>query len=154
LQYLAAWAVRRGYVMGRCGPRTGIEPFGRRAARVMEREPYRSAGRVFWAVDNGSSHRGAASVERPTGGHGGLIAVQTPVHSGWLDRVAVDVSVVERKVLTPDEFAGSDEAEERLRPCEGLTDGEPRPFRWKFARTKWAALLRRLEAKRAATGVA
>lgn len=29
LQYLAAWDVRRGYVIGRCAPTTGIEPFGR-----------------------------------------------------------------------------------------------------------------------------
>jgi hypothetical protein len=29
LQYLAAWDVRRGYVIGRCEPKTGIAPFGR-----------------------------------------------------------------------------------------------------------------------------
>ncbi len=28
----------------------------------MGSEPYASAKRVFWVVDNGSSHRGAASV--------------------------------------------------------------------------------------------
>jgi len=40
LQYLAAWDLRRGYVMGRCEPKTGIKPFGRLVAQVMEREPY------------------------------------------------------------------------------------------------------------------
>jgi hypothetical protein len=62
LQNLAAWDVRRGDVMGRCEPKTGIKPFGRLVARVREREPYRSADRVSWVVANGSSHRGAASV--------------------------------------------------------------------------------------------
>lgn len=64
LQYLAAWDVRRGIVMGRCEPKTGIEPFGRLVDQVMEQEPYRSAERVFWVVDNGSSHRGDAAARR------------------------------------------------------------------------------------------
>jgi len=64
LQYLAGWDVRRGYVMGRCEVSTGIEPFGRLVTQVMEQQPYQSAQRVFWVVDNGSSHRGEASVTR------------------------------------------------------------------------------------------
>lgn len=64
LCYLAAWDVRRARVFGRCEPRGGIEPFDRLVAQVMEQEPYRSARRVFWVVDNGSSHRGQRAVER------------------------------------------------------------------------------------------
>jgi hypothetical protein len=30
----------------------------------MTIEPYASARRVFWVVDNGSSHRGQASIDR------------------------------------------------------------------------------------------
>ncbi len=54
LAYLAAWDVRRGGVLGRCEATTGIAPFGRLVAQVMAQEPYRSAPRVFWVVDNGS----------------------------------------------------------------------------------------------------
>jgi hypothetical protein len=68
LQYLAASDVQRGTVIGRCEEKTGIEPFGRLVAQVMGAEPYRSARRVFWVVDNGSSHRGGASVARMLGG--------------------------------------------------------------------------------------
>jgi hypothetical protein len=64
LQYLAAWDVRRGYVMGRCEPTTGIEPFGRLIHQVLAEEPYRSGERLFWIVDNGSSHRGEAAKKR------------------------------------------------------------------------------------------
>ena len=32
---------------------------------VMSQEPYRSARRVFWITDNGSSHRGQTSIDRP-----------------------------------------------------------------------------------------
>jgi len=56
--YLAAWDVRRAKVFGRCEPTTGIAPFGRLVAQVVRQEPYRSAQRVFWIMDNGSSHRG------------------------------------------------------------------------------------------------
>ena len=75
LQYLAAWDVRRGLVMGRCEPATGIEPFGRLVAQVMEQKPYRRAKRVFWIVDNGSSHRGDAAVRR-------LAQAYANLHSG------------------------------------------------------------------------
>jgi hypothetical protein len=64
LQYLAAWDVRRGYVMGRSEPTTGIEPFGRLVTQVLSEEPYRSAERLFWIVDNGSPHRGATAKQR------------------------------------------------------------------------------------------
>jgi hypothetical protein len=56
--YLAAWDVHQARVFGRCERKTGIAPFGRLVRQVMSREPYRSASRVFWVVDNGSSHRG------------------------------------------------------------------------------------------------
>ena len=58
LAYLAAWDVHDAKVFGRCEPTTGIEPFGRLVEQVMTTEPYASARRVFWIVDNGSSHRG------------------------------------------------------------------------------------------------
>jgi hypothetical protein len=63
LACLAAWDARRGRVTGRCEDTTGIAPFARLAEQVMTTEPYASAGRVSWIVDNGSSHRGAAAAE-------------------------------------------------------------------------------------------
>ena len=66
LQYLAAWDVYRARLFGRCEPSTGIEPFDRLVSQVMTTEPYASARRVFWVLDNGSSHRGQASVRRLT----------------------------------------------------------------------------------------
>jgi hypothetical protein len=62
--YLAAWDVHHARLFGRCESSTGIDPFGRLVAQVMTAEPYGSAKRVFWVVDNGSSHRGQASVDR------------------------------------------------------------------------------------------
>jgi len=148
LQYLAAWDVRRGYVSGRCEPQTGIEPFGRLVSQLMEQEPYRSAGRVFWIVDNGSSHRGAASVQRLTKAYPKAILIHTPVHASWLNQVEIYFSLVQRKVLVPNDFASLAEVEQRIRLYEELTNRQLRPFRWKFDRVKLAQWLERLEAKR------
>lgn len=152
LQYLAAWDVRRGLVMGRCEPTTGIEPFGRLVNQVMGLEPYRSAERVFWIVDNGSSHRGDAAVQRLAKGYPKAIMVHTPVHASWLNQVEIYFSLVQRKVLTPNDFANLQEVEVRLRLYEELTNRKPRPFSWKFDRAKLIEFLRRLEAKQAFPG--
>jgi hypothetical protein len=147
LQYLAAWDVRRGYVMGRCEPCTGIEPFGRLVRQVMEQEPYRSADRVFWIVDNGSSHRGDISKQRLTGAYPNAVLLHTPVHASWLNQVEIYFSLIQRKVLTPNDFTSLAEVEERLRLYEELSNRSPQPFAWKFDRRKLCELLRRLESK-------
>jgi len=56
LAYLAAWDVGRAKVFGRCETKSGIKAFDRLVDQVMSQEPYRSAKRVFWIIDNGSSH--------------------------------------------------------------------------------------------------
>lgn len=144
LQYLAAWDVRQGIIMGRCEPSTGIEPFGRLVEQVMEREPYRAAKRVFWVVDNGSSHRGQTAVRRLATAYANLIVVHTPVHASWLNQVEIYFSIVQRKVLTPNDFTSLEAVEQRLRLYEALTNRQPRPFEWKFTRAKLAEFLKRL----------
>jgi hypothetical protein len=63
----AAWDVHRARLFGRCEAKAGIEPFGSLVEQVINEEPYASADRVFWIVDNGSSHRGERSVKRLEG---------------------------------------------------------------------------------------
>ena len=58
--YLAALDVHRAKLFGRCEHKSGIAPFERLVAQVMAQPPYRDARRVFWILDNGTSHRGAA----------------------------------------------------------------------------------------------
>lgn len=144
LQYLAAWDVRRGLVMGRCEPTTGIEPFGRLVAQGREQKPYRRAKRVFWIVDNGSSHRGEAAVRRLARAYANLIVVHTPVHASWLNQVEIYFSIVQRKVLTPNDFASLAEVEQRLLLYEQLSNRQPRPFEWKFTHGKLVEFLQRL----------
>jgi DDE superfamily endonuclease len=150
LQYLAAWDVRRGLVMGRCEARTGIEPFGRLVAQVLERQPYRAAPRVFWVVDNGSSHRGEAARQRLARAFSNLILVHTPVHASWLNHVEIYFSIIQRKLLTPNDFASLAELEQRLHLYEELSNRQPRPFAWEFTRGKLIELLHKLDQKQAA----
>src|ERR1035437_5844948 len=95
LAYMAAWDVRYAKVFGRCETTTGIKPFGRLVQQVMEQEPYRKAHRVFWIVDNGSSHRGAASVRRLQGKYSNLILVHllTTVPPSRLSRLATGANI-------------------------------------------------------------
>ena len=148
LQYLAAWDVRRGRVLGRCEEKTGIDSFGRLVEQVMRTEPYRSASRVFWVVDNGSSHRGQAAVRRLRKAYRKAVLVHTPVHASWLNQVEIYFSIIQRKVLTPNDFASLEEVEQRLRLYEELSNREPRPFDWRFDRAALQEFLERLEAKR------
>ena len=81
LQYLAAWDVGRGQVFGRCEAKTGIASFERLVDQVMRQQPYCHADRVFWMVDNGSSHRGERAVQRLEAKYPHAIMVHTPVHA-------------------------------------------------------------------------
>lgn len=82
------------------------------------------------------------------------IVVHTPVHASWLNQVEIYFSIVQRKVLTPNDFASLEEVQERLRLYEELSNQEPCPFEWKFDRVKLAEYLQRLEAHFALIGQA
>jgi hypothetical protein len=143
LQYLAAWDVRRGMVLGRCAAKTGIKPFGELVDQVLGQKPYDDAERLFFIVDNGSSHRGNASVERMRRRDKRIILVHTPVHASWLNQVEIYFSIIQRKVLTPNDFANLDAIRVRLALYEELSNRTPRPFQWKFTRQDMLAWLKR-----------
>jgi len=78
LAYLAAYDVHQARVFGRCETTTGIEPFTALVEQVMTCEPYTSARRVFWVVDNGSSHRGRKAIDRLAERFPNAVMVHTP----------------------------------------------------------------------------
>ena len=147
LACLAAWDVHRGQVIGRCEDTTGIAPFSRLVEQVMTAEPYASARRVFWIVDNGSSHRGAASITRMARAWPNAHLIHLPVHASWLDQAEIYFSVVQRKVLTPNDFTGLDQIRDRLAAFETRYNTIARPFTWRFTRTDLSDLLRRIDAR-------
>ncbi len=141
LAYLAAWDAHRAKLFGRCETSTGIEPFGRLVEEVMSQEPYASADRVFWIVDNGSSHRGQASIDRLQGAFSNLVLIHLPVHASWLNQIEIYFSIVQRKVLTPNYFTDIAEVEARLFTFQDHYERIAQPFEWKFTRADLHALL-------------
>lgn len=146
LAYLGAYDVHRAKLMGTVAPTTGIAPFGDLVRRVMTAEPYASARRVFWVVDNGSSHAGRASTVRMAEAWPTVTLVHLPVHASWLNQIEIVFSVIGRKVIMPADFIDLDALARRLLAFEPRYNATARPFDWKFGRADLAALLRRIEA--------
>jgi DDE superfamily endonuclease len=134
LAYLAAWDVHHANLFDRVEPKTGIDPFGRLVEQVMTSEPYASAGRVFWIVDNGSSHAGNTSIARLQQRWRNARLIHLPIHASWLNQIELYFSIVQRKALTPNDFESLEQLAARL-----LSFGEhyrqiAAPFEWSFTR--------------------
>ncbi|WP_241195182.1 IS630 family transposase [Streptomyces sp. ADI93-02] len=145
LAYLAAYDVHRAKVFGRCEPKTGIVPFMNLVTQVMTTEPYASARRVFWIVDNGSSHRGKKAVDRLTKVFPNAVMVHTPVHASWTNQIEIFFSIVQRKVVQPNDFTDLTQVRDRLRAFEDHYNATAQPFQWKFTTTDLDDLLARLD---------
>ena len=151
LTYIAALDIgRRGgrspHVFGRSEPSGGIEPFDRLVRQVMTKQPYASARRVFWIVDNGSSHRGRKSVERLQRRWPNLVLVHLPVHASWLNQIEIYYSIVQRKLLEPNDFDNLADLARTLNAFERHWNEIAEPFDWNFTRDDLAAVLERLAA--------
>jgi transposase len=147
LAYFGAYDVHRARLMGRVEPKTGIEPFGTLVGQVMRTEPYASAKRVFWVVDNGSSHGGHRSVERMQQAWPHAQLVHLPIHASWLNQIEIVFSIIQRKVIKPVDFADLDALAARLTAFEPRYNATATPFDWRFTRAELTALLARIEAR-------
>jgi transposase len=145
LAYLAAYDVHHAHVIGHCAAKTGIVPFMTLVEKVMTAEPYASAKRVFWVVDNGSSHRGKAATDRLAARFPNAVMVHTPIHASWLNQIEIFFSIVQRKVVTPNDFASLDQVEDRLTAFERRYNETARSFRWEFTLADLEDLMARIE---------
>lgn len=146
LAYLAALDVHHATVIGRCAPTTGIVPFSNLVEQVMTQEPYASARRVFWVVDNGSSHAGQASIDRMRQAWPTAELVHLPVHASWLNQIEVYFSIVQRKVIKPANFTDLDMLEQRLLNFQDRYNATASPFHWRYTTKDLNAYLKRLTA--------
>lgn len=128
--YLAALDVHGAKIFGRCEKTTGIDPFNRLVTQVMKESPYKDARRVFWIVDNGSSHRGQASIQRLQAAFPNIV----PVHASWLNQIEIYFSILQRKALTPNDFSSLDDVGDRLLRFQEYYQTIAKPFQWKFTR--------------------
>lgn len=144
LAYLAALDVHHATVTGRCAPTTGIVPFAELVEQVMTQEPYASARRVFWIVDNGSSHAGQASIDRMRQAWPTAVLVHLPVHASWLNQIEIYFSIVQRKVVKPANFADLTALETRLLGFQDRYNTTASPFNWRYTRNDLNTYLDRL----------
>jgi hypothetical protein len=73
--------------------------------------------------------------------------VHTPVHASWLNQVEIYFSIIQRKVLTPNDFRFLAELEHRLYGFQEHYQAVARPFEWKFTGRDLLRLLARLDAE-------
>ena len=142
--YIAAWDVHRAKGFGACVPGSSISRFDALVTDVMTRPPYNRARRVFWIMDNASIHRGQRCVDRFRRQWPNTRVLHTPVHAGWLNQVEVYFSIVQRKVLAPNDFADLGQIERRLLEFERHYEQIAQPFRWKFTRRDLHNILNRI----------
>ena len=136
LAYLAAWDVFAARLVGQAAATTGIDPFSQLVATVMTQPPYAQAERVFWIVDNGSSHHPATFPARLREAYATAVAVHLPIHASWLNQIEVLFSIIQRKVLTPNDFPDLAAVAARLTAFEARLNAHPKPIAWKLTRQK------------------
>jgi hypothetical protein len=143
--YIAALDVHRAKVFGLCEAKNGIASFDRLVTHTMRKRPYRHARRVFWIVDNGTAHRGPAAVHRLRAQHPNLVLVQGPIHASWINQIEIYFSILQRKVLTPNDFASLTALSARILDFQHHYQQIAKPFKWEFTRADLRALLRKLD---------
>lgn len=146
LNYLAALDVHRGTLIGHCEDKTGIAPFERLVGDLMAIEPYASARTVYVVCDNGSSHRGQASIDRTREKWPTAHLVHVPVPASWLNQVEIVFSILQRKVLSPNDSVDLDALAERIDAFERSFNERGEPFRWRFTRSDLELFLKKLAA--------
>jgi hypothetical protein len=144
LTYLAAWDVHRGRVFGRSEAKAGIDAFDRLVCQVMSKEPYASSPRVFWIVDNGAAHRGQRSIERLQARWHNLVLIHLPVYASWLNQIEIYFSIIQRKLLQPNDFDDLATVARQLNAFEHRYNQIAEPFDWRFSRRDLNQLIRRL----------
>ena len=125
--------------------KTGTEAFDRLVEQVMSQQPYKSAPKVFWIMDNGSSHRGATCVKRLIKKWLNIVPVHLPVHASWLNQVEIYFSIIQRKALMPNDFISVPDLEERLIAFQERYETMAKPFEWKFTRQDLGQFMKRID---------
>ena len=146
LAYMAAYDVHHARVFGQIAPKTGIEPFAQLVAEVMTTEPYASAKQVFWVVDNGSSHHGWRSILRMEEAWPNARLVHLPVHASWLNQIEIYFSILQRKAISPVDFADLNDLGTRILAFQERYNTTAQPFDWRYSRDALNAYLARLAA--------
>ncbi|MFE2473703.1 hypothetical protein [Streptomyces mirabilis] len=73
------------------------------------------------------------------------VMVHTPVHASWTNQIEIFFSIVQREVISPDDFTGLSKFRDRLRAFEDRYNATAQPFQWRFTTSDLDELLARLD---------
>ncbi len=121
-------------MIGTIADTTGIVPFNQLVTQVMTTEPYASANRVFWIVDNGSSHAGQTSIDRMTKAWPTTTLIHLPVHASWLNQIEIYFSILHRKAIATGDFTDLDNLAARILAFQHRYNTTAKPFDWRYTR--------------------
>jgi len=76
-----------------------------------------------------------------------LTLVHLPTHASWLNQIEIYFSIIQRKVLTPNDFDDLGLLARTLNEFEHRWNEIAEPFEWNFTRDKLAELMQRLAAR-------
>lgn len=143
--YMAGWDVFKGRLIGKCVRRKTKAAFRSLVCKIMEMEPYKSAKRVFFVVDNGSTHRpetfGTWLQEKY---QSKAVAVHLPTYSSWLNQIEIIFSVLQRKVLTPNYVGSLAELVDNIMRFEALYNAKAKPIDWNFTTDKFKDMMQKV----------
>ncbi len=71
--------------------------------------------------------------------------MHAPVRARWLNPIEIYISIVQRNVLTPNDFPDLNAVAGRLLDFQYYWETTARPFQWKFTRQDLTALLVKLD---------
>jgi hypothetical protein len=72
--------------------------------------------------------------------------VHLPVHASWLNQIEIYFSILQRKVLTPNDFRSLTLLARRILQFQERYEHIAEPFEWKFTRDDLARVMAKLSA--------
>jgi hypothetical protein len=130
-------------VRGQCEDASSIVLLSRPVEEAMTTRPYASARRMFCAAGNGTWYRGQASFDRMATAWSTTKLVHLPTHASWRSQIEIFFSMIQRKVLAPNDFQHLEAVAYRLVAFQGCWQTTATAFDRKFTRTDMHRLLAR-----------
>jgi len=70
--------------------------------------------------------------------------VHLPVHASWLNQIEIYFSILQRKLLTPNDFPSLASLAQTILEFQGRYQRTAKPFEWKFTRDGLSKLMKKL----------
>lgn len=77
--------------------------------------------------------------------------IHTPVHASWLNQVEIFFSIIQKKVVSPNDFTSLAHLKHTLLAFINRYNQTASPFNWKFTAADLTELLARTQAHQATT---